>query len=190
MEPLLGICYEVNFGNRPVDVSLCEQMHERQNEPFFFMARKFDNLMQWVVGGQSFVNAYHAGKRRAPSDKRLPDPYDKKAAIAHAAALTGNDPGKIGLKFQCRPLSRSKPLSWPPSDYKKINNWLLAAQLNPACSRACWFATIAPTLIIELPPGLQKEKSIITVAWDQMIIGIKTAVFAKAVPFDRITWTS
>jgi group II intron reverse transcriptase/maturase len=36
---------------------------ERQNETFFFMVRKHDNLMRWVVGGQGFVSAYHSVMR-------------------------------------------------------------------------------------------------------------------------------
>lgn len=40
-----------------------ERIQKRQNDFFFFMEKKANNLMQWVVGGQSFVNAYHAVMR-------------------------------------------------------------------------------------------------------------------------------
>ncbi len=34
--------------------------YRKDRRNFFFMVRKHDNLMRWVVGGQGFVSAYHS----------------------------------------------------------------------------------------------------------------------------------
>ena len=59
MELLLAVRYTTNIeAERWMLVYRTDA--ERAKRNFFFMIRKQDNLMRWVVGGQSFVDAYHS----------------------------------------------------------------------------------------------------------------------------------